>query len=60
MFPVQRVRTDLTRTVGALVTTLHTYIFVTECFGTVASITSQNYEPMDEFTTAAEVTRLAP
>jgi hypothetical protein len=59
-FPVLRVRTDLTRTVGAVVTTLHTFAFVTECFGTVATVTSQNYEPMGEFTNAAEVARLTP
>jgi hypothetical protein len=46
--------------VGALVTTPHSFAFVAECFGTVASVTSQSYEPLDDFTNAAEVTRLAP
>ncbi len=58
-FEVLRVRTDLTRTVGLMVTTQITYSFVSECFGTVATIRSQDNETQDEFTDAAEVRRLA-
>jgi hypothetical protein len=59
-FKVVRVRTDLSRTVGFSTTTLRTYIFVTECFGSIATITSAENESEAEFTTAAEVRRLAP
>ncbi len=59
-FPVLRTRVVLTRTVGLLKTTLRTYLFTTECFGTVASIVSKDNEPNAEFTTAAEVQRLSP
>jgi hypothetical protein len=59
-FPVLRLRVDLTRNIGGLVTTLHSYFFVTECFGIVAKMISKDYESKDEFTTAAEVTRLSP
>jgi hypothetical protein len=59
-FPVLRVNTLLTRVVGALVTTVRTYSFVTACFGNVASIVSNDDELSVEFTTAAEVSRLAP
>jgi hypothetical protein len=59
-FPVLRVRTVLTRTVGALPTVTRTYGFVAECFGTVATITSNANETAAEFTTAAEIRRLAP
>jgi hypothetical protein len=54
------VATDLTRTVGALVTTQRTFTFVTDCFGPVAVITSQTDETQPEFTSASEVRRLAP
>lgn len=59
-FPVRRIATDLTRTVGAVVTTKRTFGFVAECYGTVATITSQDYERGAEFTSAAEVWRLVP
>ncbi len=59
-FNVLRVGVDLTRTVGFATTTTRTYLFVTECFGTVAAIVSKSNEAGDEFTTAAEVRRLAP
>jgi hypothetical protein len=59
-FPVQRVRTQLTRTIGAAVVTTRTFLFVSECFGTVGSVTSNEYEPEPEFTQAAELRRLAP
>lgn len=59
-FPVLRVGTDLTRVVGGLVTTSRTYAFVTECFGSVATVASQTNEFGTEFTSASEVRRLSP
>jgi hypothetical protein len=59
-FPVLRVRTELTRTVGAAVTTKRSFLFVSECFTTVASVTSKDYESTVEFDQAAELRRLAP
>lgn len=59
-FDVIRVRTTLERTVGLLVTKIKTYSFVAECFGTVAVIRSKDNESAVEFTTAAELRRLAP
>ncbi|HTM21487.1 MAG TPA: hypothetical protein VL172_13295, partial [Kofleriaceae bacterium] len=59
-FPVLRVRVELTRTVGAAVVTNRTYLFVSECYGTVATVVSNDYEPDAEFTQAAELRRLAP
>ncbi len=59
-FPVRRIAVDLTRTVGAVVTTRRTFAFVAECYGTVATIASQDYESGSEFTDAAELWRLTP
>jgi len=59
-FDVLRVHSELVRTVGALVTTVQTHSFVAECFGSVATVVSQDYETDAEFTDAAEVRRLAP
>jgi hypothetical protein len=59
-FEVLRVRTVLTRQVGAVITTTRTFAFVAECFGTVATITSNANETQVEFGTASELRRLAP
>jgi hypothetical protein len=59
-FPVLRVRVELKRVAGFTTTRLRTYIFVTECFGSVATITSEDNEADVEFTTAKEVRRLTP
>lgn len=59
-FDVIRVGTVLTRTQGLLVTTLRSFAFVTECYGTVATVSSQNNETEAEFTRAAELRRIAP
>ncbi|MFL5319957.1 MAG: hypothetical protein ACJ790_09915 [Myxococcaceae bacterium] len=59
-FPVLRVRTQLTRTVGGFPTTTKSLAFVTECFGSVANLSSDPGETQAEFTHAAEVRRLAP
>ncbi len=62
-FPVLRVRTSMEQTVafnplGA--TSFRQYQFVTECFGTVATVRSRDLETSTEFTTAREVRRLSP
>lgn len=58
---VIRVRSELTRTSGfATLDTRRTFAFVGECFGTVATVTSQSFESDSEFTDASEVRRLAP
>lgn len=59
-FPVLRVRTLLTRTVGVSSTITWTYLFASECFGTVAAIVSKPGETNPDFTNASEVRRLAP
>lgn len=58
---VLRVRTDMTRLTGVVpVATQRTFGFVAECFGTAATITSQQNETSVDFTRAAEIRRLAP
>jgi hypothetical protein len=59
-FEVLRVRTILTRQVGVTTTITRSFAFVTECYGTVATISSRANETQEEFTTAAELRRLAP
>jgi hypothetical protein len=58
-FPVVRVAVDFTQTTTVVVTH-KTFAFVSECYGTVATITSQNYETKSDFTKASEVWRLSP
>ncbi len=59
-FDVQRVQVVLTRTVGGFPTVTRTFVFIAECFGPVANVVSQSNEMTVEFTSAAEVRRLAP
>jgi len=59
-FDVLRVRVVLRRTVGVVTKVVRTYLFVSECFGTVASIVSRDDEPREEFTRASELRRIAP
>jgi hypothetical protein len=59
-FSVQRVGTVLVRTVGVVKTTIRSYVWVTDCYGAVAAMTSKDDEQNAEFTTAAEVRRIAP
>jgi len=60
-FPVLRVATDLERTQGLLtLSTSRTFAWVAECFGTVATATSQEFESASEFDDPAEVRRLVP
>ncbi|MBX3190359.1 MAG: hypothetical protein KF819_25390 [Labilithrix sp.] len=59
-FDVLRVRVLLTRTVGLLTTRIRTFAFVTECYGTIATVTSADNETDVEFTRAVEIRRLSP
>jgi hypothetical protein len=59
-FDVLRTRVELTRTVGAAITTSRSYLFSSEFYGTVASIASNDYETELEFEQAREVRRLTP
>ena len=59
-FQALRVRVTLDRLVGLLATRVRSFLFVAECFGTVATVTSKDNEADVEFTAAAEVRRLAP
>ncbi|MGC4117338.1 MAG: hypothetical protein QM765_22815 [Myxococcales bacterium] len=40
--------------------TVRSFVFVSECYGTVASMVAKDDESEEEFTTAAEVRRLSP
>jgi len=59
-FDVLRVRTELTRTVGLLVTHVVSFAFVSECFGTVATMTGADGDTGAELTQLAELRRLTP
>ncbi|HMR04778.1 MAG TPA: hypothetical protein PKA88_03360 [Polyangiaceae bacterium] len=59
-FAVLRAASTLTRTVGLLTTTIRSFAFVTECFGTIATVTSNDNEPAVEFSQAKEIRRLSP
>lgn len=59
-FEVLRVNTLLTRSINYFVTRIRTFSFVTECYGTIATVTSQDNESTVEFTNAAEIRRIAP
>ena len=61
-FPVIRVATDLKRTAGlATLSSTKTFAWVAECFGSVATVTSQDPAGSGaEFSDDAEVRRLAP
>lgn len=59
-FDVLRVRTTLTRTIGFVTTTVRSFSFTTECFGTVATVRAQDNESSAEFSDIAELRRLTP
>jgi len=60
-FPVVRIATDLTRTSGfTTLLTKRQFAWTAECYGSVATIASQDFETSAEFTDPAEVKRLAP
>jgi hypothetical protein len=60
-FDVLRVKVVLVRTIGVLPpVTIRTFAFVTECYGTIATVTSSDNETNEEFTHAAEIRRISP
>jgi hypothetical protein len=60
-FPVLRVATDLERTsFGTPLASTRSFAWVAECFGSVATVTSQSFETAQEFDDPAEVRRLLP
>ncbi len=60
-FPVVRVATDLDRTsFGAPLASTRSFSWMSECFGSVANVTSQDFETSQEFDDPAEVRRLIP
>ena len=63
-FNVLRVAIVLTRkvTTGVVVTptVVRSFAFVTECYGTVATVTSADNEANAEFTSASEIRRISP
>ncbi len=59
-FQVLRVRSTLDRQVGFVNTIVRSFAFVTECFGTVATVNSQEDEESVEFTEVSELRRIAP
>lgn len=60
-FPVVRIATDLTRTSGfTTLLTKRTFAWTAECYGSVATVASQDFETSAEFNDPAEVRRLAP
>lgn len=59
-FDVLRIHVDLTRNTGGIFTTQKTYAFVSECFGTIATIDSNLNELDDDFTDVSEIKRLTP
>lgn len=60
-FPVLRVGTLLTQLqLGTPYRTVRSYAWIAECFGSVATVTSQDNETNAEFSNDAEVRRLIP
>jgi hypothetical protein len=59
-FNVLRVQTVLTRNDLGIVSVTRSFSFVTECFGSIASLVSQTDETQVNFTNASEVQRLTP
>jgi hypothetical protein len=58
-FDTLRLRANYTQTYGLLVTQRIIYLHLAECYGAVARIRSQDNEPSNDFTQAAEYRRLA-
>ena len=59
-FDALRVIVTLNRWIGAVFYNDVQQLFVTECFGTIASVRSAAYQTGPEFTSAAELRRLSP
>lgn len=57
-FPVLRIASQLAQTILTTTTVYRSFAFVSECFGTVGTVTSTANETEVEFTSAAEVKRL--
>lgn len=57
-FEALRIRSVLFREVGLITTTIRSFSFVSECFGTIASITAQDNETGSEFNDVSELRRL--
>lgn len=53
-------RTELVRTVGIVRTTIVSFAFVSECFGTIATLTGRDNDDGAELDELAELRRLAP
>ncbi len=60
-FPVLRTATDLTRTSGfSTLLTKRQFAWTAECYGSVATVASQDFETSAEFSDPAEVKRIVP
>jgi hypothetical protein len=59
-FGVLRVNTLLTKTVGLLVTKVRTHLYVTKCFGSIATVVSTDGEAQVEFSRASQMRRISP
>jgi hypothetical protein len=59
-FPALRVRASMTRTVAAVPTITHSFLWLAECYGVVGAATSYPGETSADFTTAADIRRIAP
>lgn len=60
-FPVLRTATDLTRTAGlSTLLTKRQFAWTAECYGSVATVASQDFETSAEFADPAEVKRIVP
>lgn len=59
-FPTLRAIVKLSRWVGFALYTEVSHLWVTECFGTVATVRSEGYATGPELTKAAELRRLSP
>lgn len=58
-FPVLRVHTKLLRFLNGTWMERHTHTFVTECFGTVGTVVSNDYETKVDFTSTSEIWRFS-
>lgn len=56
-FPVLRLGVVLEQTIGFSTTVKRSFLFVSECYGTVASVDAEDGEKQAEFTKAAQVRR---
>lgn len=59
-FGVLRISTKITKTLLGVITTRRSQLYVTKCFGTIASLQSRDYETDVDFAQAKEITRISP